>query len=232
MFGSARARLKPPVLMLVTDRRRCAGDLITAVAAAVAGGAGMVQLRERELPAGELLALARRLRGVTAGRAMLLINDRADVAVLCGADGVHLGEQGLPVGGVRAWLPGGMLVGRSVHGIEAARQAEQEGADYLLLGTLFATPSHPEARPEGVELVREVVSRVGTPVLGIGGIGVAQAEECLRAGAAGVAVVSAILQAKAPREAAAALRQALDMAYDPDHGKWAEAGRGRGDLAG
>lgn len=196
--------------MLVTDRRRLAGrELVDVVEQAVDGGVSMVQLREKDLPAGELLALARRLRGVTAGRALLLINDRVDVALLCGADGVHLGEQGLPVAAVRAWLPPGMLVGRSVHGVQAARQAEQEGADYLLLGTLFPSRSHPEADPVGLERLREVAARVAPPVLGIGGIGAEQAAACRAAGAAGVAVIDAIHAAGDPLAAARALREAL-----------------------
>jgi thiamine-phosphate diphosphorylase len=197
-------------LMLVTDRRRVNGDLVAAIEAAVEGGVNVVQLREKDLTAGELLELARRVRGVTAGRALLLVNDRVDVALLAGADGAHLGEAGLPVAAVRAWLPAGMLVGRSVHGVAGARQAELDGADYLVAGTLFPSRSHPDAAPTGPGLLAEIVARVSLPVLGIGGIGLAEAVECRRRGAAGVAVVDAILAAPDPRAAAAALRAAIE----------------------
>src|SRR5690349_15976367 len=129
------------VLMLVTDRTQCGNrSLPQVVADAIDGGVNAIQLREKDLPAGELLALARQLRGVCGHRALLLINDRVDVALLSGADGVHLGETGLPVAAVRQLLPPSMRVGRSVHSVNAARQAELDGADYLLVGTLFPSP--------------------------------------------------------------------------------------------
>src|SRR5262245_51174619 len=199
----------PPIpLMLVTDRRRT-NDLVAAVDAAVEGGVDLVQLRENDLPAGEILQLARRLRGVTAGRALLMINDRVDVALLCGADGVQLGERGLPVGAVRALLPAPLLVGRSVHDVRGARQAELDGADYLLLGTLFPSRSHPERPAAGLGLLDEVAARVSIPILGIGGIGPAEAAACREHGAAGAAVIDAILGAADPRAAAAVLCDAL-----------------------
>src|SRR5204863_7144926 len=119
-----------------------------------------VQLREKDLPAGELLSLARQLRGVCGERALLLVNDRPDVALLSGADGVQLGEAGLPVAATRQLLPSSMWVGRSVHSVNGARQAELDGADYVMVGTLFASPSHPETAPAGVALLHDVVQRV------------------------------------------------------------------------
>ena len=200
------ARWPRQVLMLVTDRTQC-GDrpLAEVVAEAVEGGVNAVQLREKDLPAGELLALARQLRGVCGTRALLLVNERVDVALLSGADGVHLGEKSLPVAAVRQLLPPTMRVGRSVHSVNAARQAEQDGADYLLAGTIFASPSHRDVVPAGVELLKNLTSRVNIPVVAIGGIDADNQEECLRAGAAGVAVISAIFCAENPRQAAEAL---------------------------
>jgi thiamine-phosphate pyrophosphorylase len=199
----ARPRWPRQVLMLVTDRKQCGSRPLTeVVAAAIDGGVNVVQLREKDLPAGELLQLARQLRGVCGTRALLFINDRLDVALLCGADGVHLPEQGLPVSAVRKMLPPSMRVGRSVHSVNAARQAEQDGADYLLTGTVYASRSHSDVRPAGPELLRDVTSRVATPVLAIGGVNAENVEECRRAGAAGVAVISAILRAEDPRRAA------------------------------
>jgi len=208
VLAKSRPRVRWPerVLMVVTDPAAVGDrDLAEVVAAAVRGGANVVQLRAKELPGGELLALARRLRGVTAGRALLLINDRPDVALLAGADGVHLSEAGLPVAPVRAWLPASLVVGRSVHDFHAAREAEADGADYLLVGTIYPSPSHPEREPAGATLLREIHARVRTPIVAIGGITPSRVRECLDAGAQGVAVVSAILRADDPETAAADL---------------------------
>lgn len=190
--------------MLLANPAQC-GDrsLVDVVAQAIAGGVNVVQLRAKQLPAAELLALARQLRGVCGPDALLLVNDRLDVALLSGADGVHLGESSVPVAAARGLLPPSLLVGRSVHSVNAAREAEQDGADYLLVGTLFESPSHPDTPPAGVELLESVVTRVGVPVLGIGGISAANVGQCWEAGAAGVAVQSAIVRAEDPRAAAA-----------------------------
>lgn len=197
--------------MLVTDRRQC-GDraLADVVAEAVEGGVNVVQLREKDLPAGELLMLARQLRGVCGHRALLVVNDRVDVALLSGADGVHLGERGLPTAAVRRLLPPSMLVGRSVHSVAAARQAEQDGADYVLLGTIFPSRSHPDVTPAGLGLLEAVATRVRIPVIAIGGIDAENRDACLRAGAAGVAVISAILRSNDPR------RSAMELAPGPE----------------
>ena len=203
------------MLVLVTDRARVgAGCLAGAVERAVAGGVGMVILREKDLPAGELLALAERLRAVTAGRALLLVNDRVDVALAAGADGVHLGEAGLPVAAARAVAAGreGFLVGRSVHAPETAAGAAAVGADYLLFGNVFETASHPGRPAAGTECLRAVVECAPAPVIAIGGITAANARECLRAGAAGVAVIGAVLGAPDPEAAAREMAEALRRA--------------------
>ena len=152
----------------------------------------MVQLREKDMPPFELLRLARRLRRVTEGRALLIVNDRVDVALLAGADGVQLGEAALDVADVRHLVGAEMLVGRSVHSEVGAVDAECQGADYLVLGTVFETASHPDGRIGGLDLVREVTTSVGIPVLGIGGITKANAPGVMEAGASGVAVITAI----------------------------------------
>lgn len=193
--------------MLVTDRARCA-DLPAAVEAAIEGGVNVVQLRERDLPAGELLALARRLRGICGHRALLIVNDRMDVALLSGADGVHLGAAGLPVAAVRGLLPPSFLVGRSIHSVNEARQAELDGADYVIAGTIFPSTSHPDVSPAGVELLTNLKARLTIPVVAIGGITAENAEQCRAAGAAGVAAISALLETDDPTEAARALAPA------------------------
>jgi thiamine-phosphate pyrophosphorylase len=207
-----RQPLPPRVLMLVTDRRLC-GDrsLAQVVAAAIDGGANVVQLREKDLPADELLTLARQLRGVCAERALLFINDRVDVALLSGADGVQLGERGLAVAAVRKLLPASMRVGRSVHSVDAARAAEQDGADFLIAGTIYPTPSHPREEIAGTDLLRSLSARVALPVLAIGGMTPERASECVAAGAAGVAVVSGIAASPKPSEAAREFAGALGL---------------------
>jgi thiamine-phosphate pyrophosphorylase len=199
------------VLMLVTDRKRCARrTLAETVAEAVAGGVNVVQLREKDLPARELLQLARQLRGVCGREALLLVNDRLDVVLLSGADGVHLGSGGLPVAAARQFLPPTMRVGRSVHSVNEARQAELDGADYLLAGTIFPSASHPNAAPAGVSLLSDLSARVSLPVFAIGGIDVENVRQCWEAGVAGVAVISSVLDADDPRAAASRLLPALE----------------------
>ena len=195
--------------MLVTDRRLAGGEdaLVDAVAEAVEGGVNAVQLREKDLPEAELLPLARRLREVTAGRALLMVNGPLEVALEAEADGVHLPEHAPAQGG---GPEPHVIVGRSVHSVDAAVRAEQEGAGYLVVGPVFETASHPEAQAGGLEIIRKVVSATRVPVLGIGGITSKNAADVMRAGASGVAVISAILGAEFPGVAARELRDAVD----------------------
>jgi thiamine-phosphate pyrophosphorylase len=169
----------------------------------------MVQLREKDMAPFELLRLARRLRRVTQGRALLIVNDRVDVALLAGADGVQLGETALDVSDVRQLVGPDMLIGRSVHSEVGAVDAECQGADFLVLGTVFETASHPDGRVGGLDLVREVTTSVGIPVLGIGGITKANAASVMEAGASGAAVITAITMADDPKSAASDLSAAI-----------------------
>ncbi|OGO48492.1 MAG: hypothetical protein A2W34_04135 [Chloroflexi bacterium RBG_16_64_32] len=202
--------LPRPCLMLVTDRSLCGGadGLADAVEAAVEGGADAVQLREKSLPASELSTLARRLREVTRG-ALLVVNGPLEVATEAGADGVHLPEDAPPVRRPRQ----GFLVGRSIHSPVAARRAEAEGADYLVAGPVYETRSHPGREPAGLALIEQVTQIVRIPVLAIGGVTAGRVEEVVRAGASGVAVISAVLAQRDRRAAAGKLRRALDAAW-------------------
>jgi thiamine-phosphate pyrophosphorylase len=206
--GRPDPRLATPALCLVTDRR-LVPEPVAAVKAAVAGGVNLVQVREKDLSAGELLALVRRLRVEVGGRAKLVVNDRVDVALAAGADGVHLPEAGLPVAEARRLLGPGPLLGASVHSVRAAVAAERAGADYLIAGPIYPTRSHPGAPAAGPELVRQVRASTRLPVLAIGGITAANAAEARMAGADGLAVISAILAAVDPERAAAGLCAAL-----------------------
>lgn len=213
-IASRMGRLRLPSLCLVTDRHLC-GDkaLEDVVLQAVEGGANVVQLREKDLPAADLFSLGVRMRAITKNRALLLINDRVDVAQACGADGVQLPENGLPTSVARWVLGRHALVGRSVHSVEAAKQAETDGADMVVVGPVFKSSSKPDASPVGLELVKELAEAIPLPVIAIGGINPENAGDVVRAGAAGVAVISAICAAADPRAAAEALVQAMAEAW-------------------
>lgn len=205
-----RPSIERPCLCFVTDGGpTTSGDAVAAVSAALEGGVRMVQLRAKQLAASRLLKLARELRSATHGRALLVVNDRLDIAMLSGADGVQLGEDGLDVASARQFVGPEMVIGRSVHSELGAIQAETEGADFLVLGTIFETRSHPGADTGGLRLVRSVASRVAIPVLGIGGITPENVGGVLESGADGAAVISAISSAPHPASAAARLTTAM-----------------------
>ncbi len=208
--------LPHPCLTLITrldspelPRAAAASALLQRVEASVACGVHAVQLRAKTLPAGNLFALAEQLRRITQGRALLFVNDRVDVALAVGADGVHLPENGLPVAAARQLLAPRMLVGCSVHSVAAAVQCARAGADFLQVGTLFATDSKPGRAPAGPQLVREVVTAAAVPVIGVGGITARNAAEVMAAGAHGAAVIGALLDAPDTPAAARRLLQTL-----------------------
>lgn len=184
------------------------GDL-AALPAALRGGVDAVQVRNKSLPAADLLAAAQRaLPLCRAAGALLLVNDRVDVALACGADGVHLAAKSLTPAAARHIFGG--LVGVSVHDLAGAVAAAAAGADYVTFGHVFPTSSKPGLPPQGLRALRAVVEAVEVPVLAIGGIGPANAADVLATGCAGIAVISSILAADDPEAAARRLRSALD----------------------
>jgi thiamine-phosphate pyrophosphorylase len=204
-----------PSLYLVTDRRQTHGrSLLDVVHAALDGGVDAVQLREKDLGGAALLALAEELRGLTARYdATLLVNDRVDVALAAGADGVHLGQAGMPPGIARRLVGAERLVAVSTHSLAEAVEAETAGANFVVFGPVYPTASKAAYGPPcGVEEVRAVAAAVRIPVLAIGGITVARTPEVRAAGAAGVAVVSAIVGAGDPETAARSLAAELGRA--------------------
>ena len=170
----------------------------------------MVQLREKSLSTGDLYVLASRLRRATLGKAILTINDRIDVAIAVDADGVHLPSHSLPAYVVKKLGGGRLLIGRSVHSVEEAVVAESDVADYLILGTIYGTASHPGRPPSGPGLIEAVKARVLTHVYAIGGINASNAGEVMRAGADGVAVIRSILGAPNPRTAAREIAEIVE----------------------
>ncbi len=204
-----------PIVALVTDRRRAGGvdALVRAVEQAVSNGVNLVQMREKDLSDAAQLELARRLREVTDGRALLFVNDSVSIAEAARADGVQLGEQSRSAASARATTARPILIGRSVHDADGARAASEQGADLLIAGAVFDSPTHPGQPPAGVELVRRAVDASVAPVVGIGGITAANAGEVVAAGAAGVAVISEILGDADPARAAARLADAVREAW-------------------
>jgi len=208
--------LPQPCLCLVTDRSVANGSLpvlVKRVTQAVKGGVDLVQLREKDLSAGELLELTTSLLDAIDGRAKLIVNDRADVAFAAGAQGIQLGEDGLPVSAARKTLGSGTLVGRSVHSVPAASQAEAAGADFLVVGTMFASRTHPGQAPAGTDLMRRISCNCRLPLIGIGGITPENASEVIEAGGSGVAVITNILAAPDPEAAAARLKEVIRGAW-------------------
>jgi thiamine-phosphate pyrophosphorylase len=144
----------------------------------------MIQIREKDLSASELFDLVQRIKELAAGTATkVLVNDRLDIALAVGIDGVHLPENGLPVERVRPYV---RLIGASVHNLDAARRAESGGADFVFFGPIFETPGK---QPVGLDALSEVVRQVRIPVLAIGGITAANTRSVLETGAAGIAAI-------------------------------------------
>lgn len=187
-----------PRVHAVTDNRVAALPQLVELAHTVAAaGRVAIQLRAPALSGAALLDLARRLRRALAGTASeLLVNDRADVARLCGAAGVHLPGEGLPAAAARDLLPAGSWIGRSVHSAEEARRAAAEGSDYVLLGPIWETPTHPRRAPLGPEAIgRAQPARV----IAIGGVTAERVPVCREAGAYGVAAIRAVWDAPQPK---------------------------------
>ena len=199
-------------IYLVADAGYAQGrDLLALVEAAVRGGATVVQLRAKDLPARDFAALAQEVaRRLASTGVPLLINDRVDIAIACGAAGVHLGQDDLPVPDARRVLGPGAVIGVSVNTPEEARRAAAEGADYVGAGPAFATSTKDTPLavlgPDGVARIKRAA---GVPVVAIGGITAANAASLTAAGADGVAVVSAILGSPDPEGAAADLVRAF-----------------------
>ena len=199
-------------LYLVTDRHRTAGrPLLDVVERALAAGTKVIQLRERDLSAHELLSLAERLKNRTdhAG-ATLLINDRVDVGLMVGAGGVHLQADHLPIPVVRRLLGPKPLIGVSCHQMDEVIQAEKEGADFVVLGPIYDTPSKRAfGAPIGVEILRAAKACSSIPIFAIGGIRSDRIQEVLQAGAMGVGVISGILEAPDVEKATRHMLEAL-----------------------
>ncbi len=194
--------------------RGIAGDhsILDVVRAAIRGGASVMQLRAKTATTRETVELGEALYKITSQAGVpLIINDRLDIALAVEAEGVHLGHDDMPVAIARRLIGPDRILGASPETLEEARQMERDGADYLGVGDVYGTSSKPDAGlPIGVEGLAEVVRAVSIPVVAIGGITPDNAGAVIEAGAAGVAVISAIAAAPDPEAAARRLREIVD----------------------
>lgn len=198
-------------LYVITDEKIVSGRTHAEIARqAIAGGADVIQLRDKTCSARELLRTARELRNITrTGGTILIINDRLDVAITCGADGVHLGRDDMSVSTARQLAPPGFIIGVSVGSVEEAVAAEQGGADYLALSPTFRTASKDDAGPgHGLDRLREIRRAVLLPLVAIGGISRGNVRDVIGAGADGIAVISAVV---ASPDIRAATRELKDL---------------------
>ena len=204
-FGSS----SHPILCYVTDRPTLGkGRLLNLVREALEAELDWIQLREKGTPTNELIQIAEKVvRLPRESHQKLILNDRLDIALACGFDGVHLGGTSFPVGVVRKRVPAGFIVGASVHHLDEAVTAEREGANYVVFGPVFATPSKLKYGPaQGIKKLHAVTSLLSIPVLAIGGISLANFQECLKAGAAGIAAISLFQTCRSVREVISQLR--------------------------
>lgn len=191
-------------LYLITDRTlfptQC--GLYLALEDALKAGVKAIQLREKDLTVKDLVEIAYWMRELTDEYGTkLIINDRADVALSVGADGIHLGNNSIPAHAVRKISEDGFLIGMSTHNLEEALKAEKEGADFITLGPVFETPSKLQSgKPVGVDVIKKVKEKVTVPVFAVGGININRVNEVKEAGADGIALISAILSSKNIKE--------------------------------
>jgi thiamine-phosphate pyrophosphorylase len=208
-------------LYIVTDRQASRGrDHLSMVRAALAGGADVIQLRDKTLSGRDLYVLAVDMTAlVHASQSMFIVNDRLDIALAAGADGVHLGQDDLPVAAARSLSPPSFIIGASVGSLEEALAAERDGADYIALSPVFSTPTKDDAGPgHGLVMLSALKAAVKVPVIAIGGVNSGNVRDVVSAGADGVAVISAVLGAEDVETAARSMREVVLMA---------KAGRGR-----
>jgi thiamine-phosphate pyrophosphorylase len=193
-----------------TDQKSSLGRSDMEIAKAlIQGGATVLQYRAKHIPAREQLATAIKLRALTEARKVcFIVNDRIDLAIACGADGVHLGQDDLPVSAARLMVGSDLIVGVSTHSLEQARRAEADGADYIGCGPVYATQTKENnVAPLGLELLREVMSKVKIPVVAIGGIKERHLGELCACGVKNIAVVTALTAAENVERAAKSLKQ-------------------------
>ncbi len=200
-------------LYVITDSRLLKGrSLVEAVEEAIRGGATVIQYREKEAPTRRMVEEARLLRALCRARGVpFIVNDRIDVALAVDADGVHVGDDDMPVWLARKLLGPRKIIGASADSVEKAILYASEGANYLGVGSVYATPTKPDAGPPiGLDGLKRILRVASVPVVAIGGINETNAREVLEAGVAGIAVISAVMGAPDVLEATRRLRKIVD----------------------
>jgi thiamine-phosphate pyrophosphorylase len=198
-------------LYVITDETAGGGRSHAEIArSAVLGGADIIQLRDKSRSCAEQIAVGREIAAVTKKAGIVfMVNDRLDVAMACGADGVHLGQDDMRVSTARQLAPPGFIIGVSVGTVEEAVEAEREGADYVALSPTFSTVSKDDAGPGlGLDRLREIRRAVSLPIVAIGGISRQNAQDVIAAGADGIAVISAVVSSP---DMTAAARELKDL---------------------
>lgn len=202
-------------LYVITDEGISHGLSHVEIARKVAeGGADVIQLRDKARTSKDMLSIAIQIKEITRSAGIrFIVNDRLDLARAADADGVHLGQEDLPVPFARRVAPKGFIIGTSVRTVQEALLAESEGADYIALSPIFDTPTKSDAGPgKGLEMLKEIKSAVSIPVIAIGGIGKGNVRQVMDAGADGVAVISAIVGQKDIVKATAEMRSLIYQA--------------------
>ncbi len=191
-------------------------DILHLIAEAVAGGATIVQLRGKNWTSGEFLGIGKKaVQLLRPKRIPLIINDRVDIALACEADGVHLGQDDMPLSYARKILGKKRIIGISASTVAEAETGEKGGADYIGVGPIYQTFSKKDTGPLlGLEELRKIRGKIRIPILAIGGISAANVAEVIAAGADGVAVISAITSALDPQKAAAGILEAVRKQKD------------------
>lgn len=204
---------RPLRLCYITDRHGLAPQpVISRVHEAIHSGVDLIQIREKDLPTLQLAALTETAVRCSCGTsARIVVNDRLDVAVGVDADGVHLGRESLPPEVVRRQVSQDFLIGVSCHSLDEAVRADAAGADYILLGPIFETPSKiAYGSPLGLEKLSETVKRIKIPVIAVGGITVEHVKMCLAAGAAGIAGIRLFQNCPSIKDRVQELREKFD----------------------
>lgn len=198
----------------VTAIRKGDDRILEKIDAAYRGGADIIQLRSKELSFRELYELGLKIRKIAdSHQKLLFVNDRPDLALMIAADGIHLGQDDIPLHQIRPYVAAAkppFWIGKSTHSLEQARAAIYEGADYIGVGPIFETPTKPDYLPVGIELIRQVAALTDRPFVTIGGINAGNLNQILEAGAKRVAVVRALFDALDPAQAAKEIREKIE----------------------
>jgi len=203
----------------ITDSALTRRDILHDAVAAVEAGCVIVQYRGKDIPDRVAVEEVRRLAEICRGRALLVVNDRVDIALAAGADGVHLGRDDLPVADARKLLGPDAVIGQSAGTVGEARESEEDGADYVGLSPIYPTSTKPDAGPAcGIEMVRAMRAAVTVPIVAVGGITLATAGEVATAGADAVVAISAVVDTPDVGAAVRAIRTAVQTGKAPHSG--------------